>query len=593
MERNRVLKKISTRMTIIFLCVTLGVIGVFALMAGRLFSDKLSEEMDAVADQQLSLAESILNQKLEKIRVLQYTVSKEPAFQQQLSGELEQAKDKVQKEIAIKQKIEFASRDSGLNIRSVFGVSLDKKILDPLYGIPIYGWLVEDYSGFDEFIQSTLTMKISRPNSFPFEAEDECYKANNTISCFGRVYDTDTYELLGYITINLNRDNLFKCSNETFQDSFAGVYVLDEKENIIYASGNNTADFSKLLKKQKIENGKRLLKEGHAYKEYYCRVNQYPQWKIVGVIDYDATYQPIQKIYLTLGGVFLFLMITVGIINYYLAYHITVPIRMLSQAMKNMREGEWPAPLETKNKDEMADLMQGFNKMNQSIQKMTQKIAEQQETERKNQVALLQSQLDLLESQINPHFIHNTLNTMRYMAKVANADELADLINSFNTLLRTSMSQEKMMITLSEEVENLYHYMDIQKKRYDMEIHFRCEYSSEAGEVMLPKLILQPLVENSLFHGIAPSNGGNIRVKASVAENRIWIQVWDDGAGIPQEVLEQIKKGTVFCNRGYNRVGIANVNERLLLVYGPSSHLVVDSISKKGTSFSFSIPLEN
>lgn len=311
----------------------------------------------------------------------------------------------------------------------------------------------------------------------------------------------------------------------------------------------------------------------------------------MGFINYRDIYKPLHSIFTTLVFVYFALILFAGILHYYLVQHVTIPIRTLTDAMRTVRKGEWPDPIPITRDDEMSETLSGFNKMNLALQKMTAQIASQQEVVRKNEVALIQSQLDLLESQINPHFIHNTLNTMKYMAKLANAEQLEKLIISFNALLRTSMSTEKLMIPLNEEMENLYHYMNIQKERYDFPIDFQCDVSPDACAVLLPKLILQPLVENSLFHGIAPNDGGKIQVKARVADNRLWVIVRDDGAGIPKNQLAKLEERLKPSAKGYSSIGIANVNTRLILSYGASSHLVIESAPREGTSFSFSIPI--
>ena len=392
----------------------------------------------------------------------------------------------------------------------------------------------------------------------------------------------------------MNRNSLFKELEELFQDTWDQFYIVDENQNVIYSNPLNP-DCSLELKQHLANDypvfGQRVSMNNTTYMGYSTQVSQYPNWRIVSFIDCRDIYQPLYNIFAALIFVFFILIFFACIINYYLTQHITIPIRTLNEAMRTIRKGEWPDPIPITQENEMSETLEGFNKMNLALQKMTAQIAAQEEEARKNEVALIQSQLDLLESQINPHFIHNTLNTMKYMAKIAHAERLENLINSFNALLRTSMSTEKLMIPLNEEVENLYHYMDIQKERYDFPIDFQCDISADISPILLPKLILQPLVENSLFHGIAPHDGGTIRVKARGADKRLWVIVWDDGVGISPSQLSQLEERLKPSSKGYSNIGISNVNSRLILNYGASSHLVIQSSPQEGTSFSFSIPI--
>lgn len=589
------IRKISVRLSLMFLEISFVMFCCFFAITSSLFSDKLTEEMNMVASQQLNFAGSMLDATLEEVRNLEFSLVKIPMMQTVLKeierGEAGNDKEYKEKQKLLKQEIDNLSRQSSLNVRSMFAIDKDGNILDPLYSGKSYEWLTKDNLEFQRFLDSQLTMKFSKRNSFPFQWEEGSIYNDNTLTCFGRIYDIEDYHDLGYVAININQNSFFTEISSLFKGTFAKAYIVDEFGNIIFSNDEGNLHPVDLLGRVYDEGDNQVRIDGRQYMAYSCIVPSYPKWKIVGFIDCQEIYQPIRNIYATLFAVLIGFILLIGIGNYYMAKHITVPIRTINAAMQEIGEGNWPEPLAASSQDEMAELVEGFNRMNVALQNMTAKIAEQQERARRDEVALVQSQLDLLESQINPHFIHNTLNTMKYMAKIAHADQLVDLINSFNVLLRTSMAQDNMMISVIEEADNLYHYMDIQRARYDMDIDFKCEIASDAEMVPLPKLILQPLVENSLFHGIAPKGGGSIRVRAEIAENRLWVLVWDDGAGIPEDKLRSIWDGSPKNGRGYSKVGIVNVNERLLLNYGASSHLVIDSIKDKGTSCSFSIPV--
>lgn len=592
------IKKISTRLILMFLATTTVIFSIFALIITSLFSDKLTAEINLVASQQMDFASTLLDNSIKEIWNYHFSLVKKQQVQESMSAltqdpSLENS-DELQS--ALKKAINDTDKKK-LNIRSAFAISRRGTILDPLYSLDTYQWLVNDNPEFQMFLDSQLTLRISAPNSFPFRTEEaDSASQNSTLTCFGRLYDKDTYKDLGYIAININRNSLFKELDELFQETWDQFYIVDKNQNIIYSNSLET-DYSSELKQLLAHDypalGQRITMDGTTYMGYSTKVSQYPNWRIVSFIDCRDIYQPLKSISTTLVFVYFVLIVFACIIHYYLTQHLTVPIRVLNEAMRTIRKGEWPDPIPITQETEMSETLRGFNKMNLALQEMTAQIAAQEEETRKNEVALIQSQLDLLESQINPHFIHNTLNTMKYMAKVAKAERLENLISSFNALLRTSMSTEKLMIPLNEEVENLYHYMDIQKERYDFPIDFQCDIPTDVSWVLLPKLILQPLVENSLFHGIAPNDGGRIRVKARVADNRLWVIVWDDGAGISKSQLSQLEERLRPSAKGYSRIGITNVNARLILSYGASSHLVIESSPQEGTSFSFSIPVSS
>lgn len=595
-QKKFTIKKLSTRFMIMFLGITIGLFTIFFLIISSLFSDKLTQEINLVASQQLKFASSLLDSKIEEIRSYHFSLVKNSQIQAllpQLSENLDTQKTHALQD-RLKQAIDHTEKSS-LNIRSAFAINKNFSILDPLYSSKDYQWLVNANPEFQKFLRSQLTLRISSPNAFPFpNTEDDSLHFNSTITCFGRIYDQTTYQDIGYLAVNINRKSLFKDIENLFQETFTQFYVIDENENIIFSNPVNpvlSKELHSILSTEYPTYGKKVSIDNVSCMGYSSTVNHYPNWKIIGFIDCNDIYKPVRHIFLTMLVVLFVLILCGAVVHYYLTQSITVPISALREAMRSIRKGHWPVSLSVARNDEVSEMLESFNKMNLSLQKMTKQITRQQEEARKNEVALLQSQLDLLESQINPHFIHNTLNTMKYLARLARAEKLENLITSFNALLRTSMSTNRLMISLEEEVENLYHYMDIQKERYDIPIDFQCDITEDAKNIPLPKLILQPLVENSLFHGIAPNDGGSIYVKARVAEKRLWVIVWDNGAGIPESKLTLLEERLLPSKRGYSRIGIANVNDRLILSYGASSHLVIESTPCAGTSFSFSIPV--
>lgn len=167
------------------------------------------------------------------------------------------------------------------------------------------------------------------------------------------------------------------------------------------------------------------------------------------------------------------------------------------------------------------------------------------------------------------------------------------MIVAFNTLLRTSMSNGNDFITVTEEIDNMNHYLEIQKQRYDSKISIQCYVLDDMDFVMIPKLILQPLVENSLFHGIIPKGEGTILISFSRQGSYLLVSVSDNGVGIPQEKQKTILQKKDHSQRGYTNIGLPNVNERLKMYYGQDCQLHILSSSEFGTFISFLVPIEN
>lgn len=586
------IRHLSIRLTLSFSVTVIVAFAVFVAMIGRLFTDKLTAEMNLVVGQKMGLAGTMLDNSLGDIKSLYFSLIDSPTLQAQMS--LLQADDgdlSLPNLMSMKAESERLSQKQSANIRSILLISKERKILDPIYAVAPYNWIVEDNPEFQRFLDSQLTGRFSAPSTFPMRPKSGDERERSTITYFGKYYDRQSYVDLGYVAINLTKYSIFNDIEKLFGETFSGAYVVDENGSPILETMPLSAEARAIVAKPP-EQGTVLRMDDSAYAVYSRRLDNYPNWRIVGFVDYQQIMLPLQRLYFTILTVAVLVLAAIIIASFSIAQGITTPIQAVNNAMAKAGRGEWPEPVHSGTTDEIGELIGGFNAMVSSLERLSGEIAAEQEEKKKIEVAMVQSQLDLLQSQINPHFIHNTLNTMKYMSIQAGAEELTGVIVSFNALLRMSMSQETMAITVAEEVETLRHYMNIQQRRYDVPLEFCCDISPAALYAAMPKLILQPLVENALFHGVVPNGGGQISVAARIAQGRLWLTVWDDGTGIPPETLRQILDGILPNARGYNQIGLSNVSERLVLYYGNSSRLVVQSEEGQGTTISFSIPAD-
>lgn len=232
----------------------------------------------------------------------------------------------------------------------------------------------------------------------------------------------------------------------------------------------------------------------------------------------------------------------------------------------------------------LADMMvsTGYKQIQQLIQK---------EEIHKLEVKAVEAQLNLLQSQINPHFIHNTLNTVSYLALKHNAKDIKDLITSFNILLRSSMSIDTVFISIEEELECVRSYLNIQKYRYDDIFDFSYEASEELRKCIIPKLILQPLIENALLHGIIPKEErGVISVAFKKIKQNIKITVSDNGVGMDEDLTKLINRHNKKYKEGFNNIGLSNVIKRLHLYFGNQYPFDINSAVGIGTVVTFFIP---
>jgi two-component system, sensor histidine kinase YesM len=577
-------KHISVRITAYFLLSFVAALAIILVTMSFLYRDRLTEEINLVSTQKMSLTGTRLSYQLAEIRSLHFSLLRDALLLTRMRAQREQpGLASLSDTVAMKEEIARIIRRYA-SVRSIILIGGDGQILDPIYAAEPYASAILNDPEYKAFLSTGMTGRFSVPSGFPV-LKDLAYETRNTITYYGRYYDTDTYEPLGTVAINVAKGSLTDELEQLFQTTFSAAWVLDENGSVIVRTG----DGDKLNPKDVPAPGSVSL-NGVPYVAYHLELTEYPNWTLVGLVSYEAINAPVRSLTLVLLAVSALLLVALVTIGGTISSRITKPLRELGADMAELGRGSWQPTGARSSALEIEDLLTGYNTMVDSLHTLTDEITREQIEKRKIKVSMLQSQLDLLQSQINPHFIHNTLNTMRYMAQKAGNQELNDLIVSFNSLLRASMSQVNMVNPLAVEIENLHHYLNIQLKRYDVELEFVVDAPEDTLSVEVPKLLLQPLVENALFHGILPIGKGKIKLVARLAEGRLWITLIDNGAGIAQDVLDKLLKGSPPNARGYNQIGMNNVNDRLKLFYGPSSHLVIESREMNGTAIGFSVP---
>ena len=263
---------------------------------------------------------------------------------------------------------------------------------------------------------------------------------------------------------------------------------------------------------------------------------------------------------------------------------VTKPLIYLTDTMKKFGKGDLFVRVPVLYEDEIGILSEEFNKMSEQIRQLVDQVYREQRAKRKSELAALQAQ-------INPHFLYNTLNSVSSLIKMNCPDEAFIMIQAIGTFYRTSLSDGKTLIPLEQEITNIENYIKIQKVRYGNKIEYEIDIENEILQEWIVKLTLQPLVENSIYHGIKEMRGkGIIRIKGWKEKNKVFIQVSDNGLGIPEEKLEELfskdyrEKGSAF--------GLFNIQQRLQIYFGKEYGLTVESKLSQGTKATVCIPVD-
>jgi two-component system sensor histidine kinase YesM len=271
-----------------------------------------------------------------------------------------------------------------------------------------------------------------------------------------------------------------------------------------------------------------------------------------------------------------------------LSRSIYTPIKKLHDVTTTITKNDLQALMTSDNVDEITELGMSFNIM-------IGKIKELLDSKIKEQENLKKAELRALQAQINPHFLYNTLDTIIWMAESKKTDQVVKIVSALSNFFRISLSKGMDWITIGEEVERIRSYLTIQQMRYQDILDFKIEVDEDVSENTILKLILQPLVENALYHGIKNKRqGGTISVRARRKnQDEVLLEVEDNGIGFTPEKLAQLRaeleddSGDIKLESGF---GIGNVNKRIRLYYGKPYGLTVESEYTTGTCVTLVIP---
>ncbi|MBR1476510.1 MAG: sensor histidine kinase [Lachnospiraceae bacterium] len=305
--------------------------------------------------------------------------------------------------------------------------------------------------------------------------------------------------------------------------------------------------------------------------------------------ELQASRNAFQQVYSTMlrTSMIVFAVISIILIflSWYIPYSITRPIRELSKVTDRVAKGELSVRANIRTGVEVTVLSDSLNAMIDKINELIEQVKEEQTNLRK-------AEFQVLQAQINPHFLYNTLDAIVWLAEAGEQKEVVDMVGNLSDFFRTSLNQGKDIISIREELQHVRSYLKIQKVRYQDILSYEIDVPEEIFDYSIPKITIQPLVENSLYHGIKNKRGkGLISIKGGRDNNGVWISVSDNGIGMDEERLKNVRAGIKKELRSDTDVyGLYNVNERIRLNFGEEYGIEIDSIYNEKTVVKVSLP---
>ena len=314
----------------------------------------------------------------------------------------------------------------------------------------------------------------------------------------------------------------------------------------------------------------------------------YTGWKLVGVIKGTGISLNMLKTRLFIVFVILLIIFIVILINSYISFRVTNPIRELEKSVKELEEGNLDADIYMGGSYEVQHLGKSVQDMKFRIKGLMQDIVNEHEEKRK-------SEFDSLQAQINPHFLYNTLDIIVWQIENEKQSEAVHTVTALARFFRLSLGKGKNIVTVKDEIEHVKNYLMIQHMRFKNKFDYEFDIAEDVLELPSLKLMLQPLVENAIYHGMEFMDGdGMIMVKAWREEDELYLSVADNGLGMTEDKVEMILTGKSTSGNGRGSgIGVKNVNERIKLYFGEAYGLTIDSEPDEGTTVIIHLPAKD
>lgn len=443
-----------------------------------------------------------------------------------------------------------------------------------------------DYSKLDWYAKAVAKPQdaiITGPNRHSFfDTDDEVISLSREVQS----YENGTFR--GVILINLNMNKITEICNSFQEKQENFICIINDKGELVYEQQNGRERFAFDEKENRQELNTALGKTKESCFRLNYRGEKYlvtrtdmktTGWTLVSMVPYKSVMAETMAISgVMILAVAITLIVTLLLLNRILT-GVVKPLKKLEKYMVQVNPDNMDQRMEILTDDEIGHLSMKFNQMMDRIRNLKEQVIEEQEDKRKYE-------LQALQAQINPHFLYNTLSLINWKALAAGEEDISRMTLALSTFYRTALNRGRNVLQVETELSNTRAYLEIQSMLHDGNFDYEIEAQTEILQCESLNLILQPLVENAIHHGIEEKTDGRgkITVRGWKEDNCVWFMVEDNGVGMEQEVADKI---LTMESKGY---GVRNVNERIRLCYGEKYAMKVESVVGKGTKMTIHFP---
>ncbi len=416
-----------------------------------------------------------------------------------------------------------------------------------------------------------------------------------TVSLSRAIRSYEDGSFLGVILVDLNLNRIEEICGSVYTNDEMNLSILSNEGKLIYVRDDSSTSPYSLSDPATLEK-LNSMKDASAVQSFIIRLGdknyqvvsekmEKTGWTLLSITPLSAlnqsVYQTLTIIILVVAAMLLIIIISLNLI----LKKVVKPIIDLKKHMDLADTGNLTAGVDIQSKDETGMLAKSFNKMLGRIDGLMRQVVAEQEEKRKYE-------LQALQAQINPHFLYNTLDSIIWMAEMKNPN-VVPMTEALAKLFRISLNKGNELITVADELEHVRNYLVIQSMRYKNKFDYSISVSDEVRKCKTIKLIVQPVVENSIYHGIKEMNAkGNIMIEAFRKDDFLMITVMDDGVGMDEATCAAILGEDARASKnGGSGIAVRNVNERIRLHFGEQYGLTFSSAKGQGTTATLTLPI--
>lgn len=447
----------------------------------------------------------------------------------------------------------------------------------------------------DEILKGKAAKKaIANPDKLICEYEESGYtdnQKNSPVLVMAKVLsygETNQYDGIIFISI---KESEFENIYEYFTSDTNDIIILNQDEEVVssnergYLTGEKQEKLEFILTKVEMEDNalEEVKDKSRGNVEMYLTQKiQGTNFRMLGIIDPNVAFQ---QQYNMKNNILLTLVITI-LISFFIFVFIrqqTRPLSKLADKMRLVQKGNMQEYVQIEGTEEIQELSKTYNTMLQRINQYIEEKLKIQEEKRN-------AEIHALQMQINPHYMYNTLASIKWLIWQGDTAKSTAVIDAFISLLRNTISNTDEFVSVEQEIENLRNYTLINQTRYGDAVDVEFYVSESCKECLVPKLILQPFVENAFFHAFPKGMSGEISVFVKEERRYLRFDIVDDGVGMGTETLSALRNKTTKKSEHFTGIGINNVDDRIKLIYGMDYGINIVSEKEKGTTITILLP---